>query len=473
MTRSRAQIVPSLVLALADCLLINFGFTAAWYARYVLQIGREVAAADFLPLSDYLVIQALFTTCMLVIFEVNGVYGRRRRQGWIDEVSGIASGAVISSAVLIVLIFYFRPFGYSRLIFIYALVLTTLLLSLSRAADRIWQGMLRRRGIGLRRVLIVGEGSLGRMIIQNIVAQPELGYQIVGFADDEIHQPIGRFPYLGTCADVPRLVSLHEVVEVIIALPSASHTKITEILIACARQRVSFRLVPDFYELSLNQVDVTEINGIPLIGLRGPSFPGAERFLKRGMDLAIAGSALFFAAIPMLIIAVMIRLDSPGPILVRQMRVGRCGQNFKFYKFRSMRDRADQELRNLLDKNEATGPIFKMRNDPRRTRVGRWLRRFSLDELPQLFNVLKGDMSIIGPRPPFSHEVEQYEEWQRRRLEVAPGLTGLWQVSGRSDIPFEEMALLDIWYIENWSLSLDVKILLRTVPAVLFGYGAY
>lgn len=473
MTRTRAQIVPGLVLAVADCLLINFSFAAAWYLRYVLEVGREVAAADYLPLGDYLGIQILFTLFLLVTFRLNGVYGRRRRQGWIDEVSGIVSGSIIATAVLIVWIFYLRPFGYSRLIFVYTLFLTSVFLSLARAADRTWQGMLRRRGIGLRRVLIVGEGSLGRMIIQNIVAQPELGYQIIGFVDDEPHPPIGRFPYLGNCADVARLVHQRDLAEVIIALPSASHQKITEILIACARLQVSFRLVPDFYELSLNQVDVTEINGIPLIGLRTPTFPGVERLLKRAMDIAIALAALAVASIPMLIIAILIKLDSPGPILVRQVRVGRQGCAFKFYKFRSMRDRADQELKDLLAKNEASGPIFKIRNDPRRTRVGRWLRRFSLDELPQLFNVLKGDMSLIGPRPPFLHEVEKYEAWHRRRLDVAPGLTGLWQVSGRSDIPFEEMALLDIWYIENWSLSLDVKILLRTVPAVLFGYGAY
>ncbi|HEX5415754.1 MAG TPA: hypothetical protein VFZ25_08800, partial [Chloroflexota bacterium] len=179
MTRTRAQIVPGVVLAIADCLLINFSFAVAWYLRYELEVGREVAATDHLPLGDYLGIQILFTICLLGTFRLNGVYGRRRRQGWIDEVSGIFSGTLIATAVLIVWIFYLRPFGYSRLIFIYALFLTSLFLSVARAADRVWQGMLRRRGIGLRRALIVGGGSLGRMIIQNIVAQPELGYQIV------------------------------------------------------------------------------------------------------------------------------------------------------------------------------------------------------------------------------------------------------------------------------------------------------
>jgi exopolysaccharide biosynthesis polyprenyl glycosylphosphotransferase len=322
-------------------------------------------------------------------------------------------------------------------------------------------------------VLVVGGGPLGVMIMQNVVAQPELGYQIIGFVDDEPRLSLGRIQYLGTAADTSRLIAQNDADEVFIALPSASHRQITELLIACGRQRVSFRIVPDFYELSLNQVDVTEINGIPLIGLRDGSLRGSGPLAKRLLDLIVGGFALVFAAIPMLIVAIAIKLDSPGPVLIRQTRIGRRGREFTCYKFRSMHDKADQELKQLLDHNEASGPIFKMRNDPRRTRVGRWLRRCSLDEVPQLFNVLKGDMSVIGPRPPLAHEVDKYLDWHRRRLEVSPGMTGLWQVSGRSELPFDEMALLDIWYIDNWSLSLDLKILLRTVPAVVFGYGAY
>jgi lipopolysaccharide/colanic/teichoic acid biosynthesis glycosyltransferase len=175
----------------------------------------------------------------------------------------------------------------------------------------------------------------------------------------------------------------------------------------------------------------------------------------------------------MALVALAIRLDTPGPILLRQTRVGLNGTLFTAYKFRSMRVGAEKELAALQAQNEATGPIFKMRNDPRRTRVGAFIRKTSLDELPQFFNILKGDMSLVGPRPPIPTEVEKYDDWHRRRLLVSPGLTGLWQVSGRSELTFDEMVMLDLYYAENWSLLLDLKILLRTIPTVLLGTGAY
>ncbi|MEK7787092.1 MAG: sugar transferase, partial [Chloroflexota bacterium] len=203
------------------------------------------------------------------------------------------------------------------------------------------------------------------------------------------------------------------------------------------------------------------------------NLPRSAGVVKRLMDVIITVVGLIFLLPLMTAAAILIKLDSPGPIFFRQKRVGQHGKPFEVFKFRSMTQNAEEEMAALAERNEATGPLFKIKDDPRRTRLGRFLRRTSIDELPQLFNVLRGEMSIVGPRPALPEEVEKYEPWQRQRLEVPQGITGLPQVSGRSDLTFDEMCLLDVYYIENWSLALDVTIMLRTIPQVLFGNGAY
>jgi exopolysaccharide biosynthesis polyprenyl glycosylphosphotransferase len=227
------------------------------------------------------------------------------------------------------------------------------------------------------------------------------------------------------------------------------------------------------FQLSLGGVDVEAINGIPLIGVKQTTLKGWNLAVKRAFDLVLASLGTLLLAPLWGMVALAIRLDSPGPILFRQGRIGRDGKCFTFYKFRSMVQGAEAAADQLRTLNEASGPLFKIKDDPRCTRVGRFIRRTSIDELPQLINVLRGDMSLVGPRPGLPSEVAQYQEWHRRRLEIVPGMTGLWQVSGRSNLTFDEMVMLDIYYGENWSLGTDARILLRTVPQVLFGDGAY
>jgi len=236
---------------------------------------------------------------------------------------------------------------------------------------------------------------------------------------------------------------------------------------------VRYRIVPDLLQLSLSRVDIDEISGIPTIGIKEAPLRGWNLAMKRAIDVVVASLGLVLFSPLMLIVAFLIKLFSPGPVLFAQKRLGRDGRPFTIYKFRSMRPGAEKEQEELAQLNRAMSPIFKMRDDPRFTRLGRFLRRMSIDELPQLYNVLRGDMSLVGPRPPTVSEYARYEDWHRRRLEAYPGMTGLWQVSGRSDLSFEEMVLLDIYYIENWSLGLDFRILLRTIPAVILGNGAY
>jgi exopolysaccharide biosynthesis polyprenyl glycosylphosphotransferase len=323
------------------------------------------------------------------------------------------------------------------------------------------------------RTLVVGDNILGRMVMQGIAAQPHLGFEVIGFLGQERAENFGRFRYLGPVETLENVCRQADVDQVIIALPSSSRELQLRVVEHCRQARVRFNLVPELFEMSLSGIDLDTVSGVPLIGLKEVSIEGWDLVLKRSLDLVVTVLALVPGSILMLAVALLVRLDSPGPVIYRQTRVGKHGRRFTIYKFRSMRVGAERELPDLLSLNEQDGPIFKKRDDPRMTRAGRLIRRASIDELPQLLNVLRGEMSLVGPRPPLPSEVERYEEWQLKRLQVAPGLTGLWQVSGRSSLNFEEMVMFDLAYIQNWSLSLDLSILLRTVPAVLAGGGAF
>jgi exopolysaccharide biosynthesis polyprenyl glycosylphosphotransferase len=335
---------------------------------------------------------------------------------------------------------------------------------------------MRRRGVGVARAIIVGAGEVGRTVMRTLVAQPDLGYEIVGFLDDDPAKgtsSIGRFKGLGGLDRLSLLIQDEAIDEVIITLPWQYHRKIMAIMAQCERENIAARIVPDLFQMTLSRMSVTEMGGIPLIGIKREPISPVALIVKRVVDVAFALCLLIFTAPLMGLIVLVIKLDSPGPVLFRQARVGKAGRPFTLYKFRSMAVGAEEQKELLRNLNEADGPLFKIKADPRVTRLGRFLRRLSLDELPQFYNVLRGDMSIIGPRPALAEEVAQYQPWHMRRLEIAPGITGLWQVSGRSELPFDEMALLDIYYVEQWSPALDLKILLRTIPTVLFGDGAY
>jgi exopolysaccharide biosynthesis polyprenyl glycosylphosphotransferase len=336
-------------------------------------------------------------------------------------------------------------------------------------------GMLYRLGIGETRVLVVGSGRLGKMVMQSLAANPNLGYSVVGFLHDLTEQPsdFGRFKMLGTIDDMRMVILSMQVDEVIIALPGNMHRQAIRSVKLCERLGTSFKLIPDLYEVNLSRIDMDAIEGIPLLGIKQVSLNTPQRIVTRAIDISVSLLVLILGSPLFLFLALAVRFSSPGSIIYKQERVGLNGKHFFMYKFRSMYKDADQRLAQLLCQNEAQGPIFKMRYDPRVTPIGRFIRRTSLDEIPQFVNVLKGEMSLVGPRPPLPREVAQYEEWQRGRLAIKPGLTGLWQVRGRSNISFDEGVLMDLYYIENWSLRLYIQVLMRTVPAVLFSRGAY
>ncbi len=457
-----------------DFILINAAFALAYYIRYELRFPITVAEANYVAYQEYIPITILLSIGLLFIYRIEGIYNYVRGKSWLEELYGLVTATFTGIVILVFIFFFFRPQYYSRLIYLYAGILIVLFLTLFRVVLRFVLGYLRKRGIGVDRALIIGGGEIGRAIMRNVLAQPNLGYLIEGFLDDDpVKGAIGTFRWLGPLDQLARILRERSIDEVIITLPWHARDKIVRIMETAEATGADIKIVPDLFQLSLSRIAVDAVGGIPLIGVKESSISGSALALKRAMDVIFSVILFIVLLIPMGIIALLIKLTSPGAIIFKQDRVGRGGRIFTAYKFRTMRVGADEEKQTLRHLNEAQGPIFKIRNDPRRTPIGKWLRRTSMDELPQLWNVLRGDMSLVGPRPPLINEVAEYEDWHKRRLEVAPGMTGLWQVSGRSELTFDEMVMLDLYYIENWSPWLDLEILLKTIPALLTTRGAY
>ena len=428
----------------------------------------------FIPLEIGIVIG------MILIFAARGLYKIRLTGTWFQQAWTIISSATVGLAFLITYYFVFQPQSTqpqnnSRLIVPFVWATTIVVLCLGRLVVSVMMGLLYRIGLGETRLLVVGSGRLGKMTMQHIAANPNLGYSIIGFLHDMSEEPndFGRFKMLGTLDDIGLVIKSMQIDEVIIALPSYLHDYAISTVKTCEHLGASFKLIPDLYEMNLSRIDVEALEGIPLIGIKQVSLNTVQRAVTRIVDITVASLILIIGLPIWLCISAAILINSRGPIIYAQKRVGLNGKEFDFYKFRSMYQDADKVLAALKVKNEAQGPLFKMRDDPRRTPVGRFLRRTSLDEFPQLISVITGEMSLVGPRPPLPREVAQYEEWQKGRLAIKPGLTGLWQVRGRSDLSFDEGVLMDLYYIENWSLRLYFQILLRTIPAVLLRRGAY
>ncbi|HET7378199.1 MAG TPA: sugar transferase [Anaerolineae bacterium] len=461
---------------IGDVVLINAAFLLAYVLRYEVQLLRPVDPIYDNPPTVYIPFMILLTGMFLLTFKIDGVYQSRRLGMWLEQMYAIVRGTTLGILLMVSITFFYQPAFYSRLIFVYDGLMVIVLLGFSRFVWGFILSLLRRRGIGVVRVLVVGAGEVGRTVIRTVMAQPELGYRIAGLIDDQPNTGslnIGPIPVLGGLENISQAIKDQHLDEVVITLPWTDQQRVLDIIQVCERLGVRARTVPDIFQLSFSRVDVEDLGGVPLLGLKSASFHRTNLLVKRSMDLII-GSLITLIAMPfMTLLAIAIRLDSPGPIIFRQKRIGMHDKEFTIYKFRTMHAGAEEEQERLLVYNEFTGPLFKMKADPRITRMGRFLRKTSLDEVPQLFNVLKGDMSLVGPRPHIAGEVAQYQDWQRQVLEAPPGMAGLSQVSGRSQLSFDEQCLLDIYYIENWSPALDIKILLRTIPKVLSGEGAY
>ncbi len=330
----------------------------------------------------------------------------------------------------------------------------------------------RGKGKHAQRVAVVGTGGMAREIVEILSANSQWGLSFAGFVHVEGMPLPLRGPVLGKLSDLGRILE-EEVLDVVVfAVPRGRLSDVQRGIQLCEEQGIEVRISLDVLRFGPGRMTVSDFDGVPMLAFSRTPSDTLALAAKRVFDVIASAAILVVSSVVLAGVAIAIKLDSPGPVFFRQRRVGRNGRAFWMLKFRSMHVNAEAQLAALRARNEVSGPVFKMRNDPRITRVGRFIRKTSLDEFPQFFNVLFGDMSVVGPRPPIPAEVAQYRRWQRRRLSVKPGITCLWQISGRSSIGFERWMELDLEYIDNWSLWGDVLICLKTVPAVLAARGA-
>ena len=468
---------PQWLMPLMDALLALAAFGLAYVARYNLQILRPVDEPNRAPFPPYLPYAAIFILWIYLNYRGSGLYRPIRGRTWLDELSAIVNGVTSATIVMLAISFALQPLVFSRLLMIYVAAITIVLLATARIIQRIVHARLRERGIGIQRVLVVGAGDVGRSVLRTMIARKDQGYVPVGYLD---HDPklaqvdLGRVKGLGGIDNLEEVLRDEDVDHVVITLPWAFHDQIVGLIQVCKRAHVEVSVVPDVFQLNLRQVLVENLDGIPILRVNGYiPFKATNRLFKRALDILIIALASPVLLLLGAAVAFAIWLEDKGPILYTAPRVGENGSHFKMLKFRSMILDADKLRDHLINTQELDPRHPKIKNDPRVTRVGRFIRTTSLDELPNLVNVMMGHMSIVGPRPPTPAEVDLYEPWHMQRLQVKPGLTGLWQVSGRSEIPFDEMCLLDIYYIENWSMQLDAQILMMTIPRVLLRQGAY
>jgi exopolysaccharide biosynthesis polyprenyl glycosylphosphotransferase len=410
----------------------------------------------------------------LALLAISGAYERERVNLGAEQVKAIFEASVRMAAA-VAFLSYLTKSEVSRGFYLLALPGGFLLLVAARVALRSVLHRARRRGNCIHRVLAVGQISDIEHLVEQLAGRDHHGLRVVGACaiTGDVRE-INGVPVLGVPSDARRAAA--EISADTVAITSSGvlgRAGLRRLAWQLEGSDTNLLLTPELTDVAGPRVNVRPVGDLSLLQVTEPKFSGASRFFKSAFDRCMAAMALLVLTPVILIIAVLVKLDSRGSVFFRQTRSGLAGTPFPLYKFRSMVATAEDLLIDLTDQNEGSGTLFKIRRDPRITRVGRVLRRFSLDELPQLWNVVRGHMSLVGPRPPLPSEVEQYAVDTRRRLLVKPGLTGLWQVSGRSDLTWEESVRLDLYYVENWSFVFDIVILARTVVAVAAGRGAY
>ncbi|HEX8845832.1 MAG TPA: sugar transferase [Pyrinomonadaceae bacterium] len=486
-------------LVVADLALTALSFVAAFSWREGEAIFQRASDGSLTwggRFAPYAALLPFILPIRLLALYYFDLYRLRGEFSFVEDGVRVFKATAIGSLLIVALAFLyrggfqFRAFSYARGVFVIDFFLALAAFAVVRLLVRAAQTFVRRRQINLIPTLVVGRGPEAALCIKEMRERPSLGYRVIGVVengviDETVPAEFEGVPVISDIKGLPEAIRESRANEVIITDPTTPGDALFDVMMRVGRRRgVEFRIAPSLFNCLPRKTEIDQIGALPMIRLFREPLSSAARITKRASDIIIASLALALLSPLWLIVALVIKLDSRGPVFYKQERVGMDGRIFLFYKFRTMRIDADDAAHREFQRKYIAGhaeatlvegerPAYKLVGDARITRAGRLLRRLSLDELPQLLNVLRGDMSVVGPRPPIPYEVEAYELWHRKRLDMKPGLTGLWQVSGRNRLPFDEMVRLDLFYIENWSLLLDLKIILRTLPVMLRGDDAY
>ncbi|MHC4664098.1 MAG: sugar transferase [Planctomycetota bacterium] len=475
MLKEQAKVIRAGIIAF-DLVLAIASFCVAYVLRKHALPGFWEGFGPVKPLPNYLWLLLIFLPVWFFLFSSMGLYSSMRLKRY-----NIVAWEVIKSFIFCFLIagalnFFVPKIYYNRPVIFMFVGINFFLMFIEKMIVRALLMKVRMRGYNFRNILVVGTNREARKVAKTMTVQAGWGLKVAGFIrafDDVEAKGFAEDEIIGTVEDIEKILDEKVIDEVFFVVPFERLHDLEPTILLCQEVGVTVHVYARFFDVLLSNPTMENYLGVPIISYyRAPHSAGALA-LKRLVDIVISFLALVLFSWLFIIISLAIKLTSKGPVFFRQTRSGKNGRTFTLCKFRTMVANAESLQKSVAHLNETSGPVFKIKKDPRVTRVGRLLRKFSLDELPQLWNVLIGDMSLVGPRPPIPAEVEKYERWQRRRLSMKPGITCLWQVRGRSRLGFEDWMKLDMEYIDNWSLTLDFKILLLTLPAVLFARGAF
>lgn len=456
---NKSELTFSAILVPLDYLVVFLAGLAAYGLRFGTFLTDIHPVVYEMPFKNFLPVALGASLIWILVFALSGLYNIKTTRRMVEEFAKIFLACSTAVLVIIIFIFFQRELFSSRFIVVSGWLLTVFFISIERFIIRSIQRHLLKKGVGIHKIIVIGNDATTERVVSEINNNPGLGYKIVNYIKEIDYEQIRKL------ANSFEYSQIDEVIQTDPNIPKELVLKIIEI---CNENHVTFKYAADLFETSATNIEIAPLAGIPIIEIKKTSLDGWGKIFKRIFDIAFSVIILIVLSPFLLIVAVIVKLDSPGPVLVKLERVGQKGKAFTLYKFRSMVVGAHTMKKELAQYNERKdGPLFKMKNDPRITHFGKILRNTSIDEIPQFLNAIKGDMSVVGPRPHEPEEVSHYQKDHKKLLTIKPGITGMAQVSGRSDLNFDEEVKLDVYYIENWSLLLDLQLIFRTSFALV------